>query len=70
MPQERTVVNKIILNRKQIAQIHEMMTRFIDTEHFTIVSESISGIGPTIQIQFDLFETLDTKVDITDVESW
>ena len=63
-------MNKIVLNRKQISQLYEMMDRFTDTEHFTIVSENLSGIGPNIQIQFDLFETLDTKVDITDVESW
>ena len=47
-----------------------MVDRFVDTEHFTVESESLSGIGPTISVKFDLFETRDTKVDITDVESW
>ena len=63
-------MNTVILNRKQVAQLNEMMERFTDTEHFTIVSESTSGIGPSIQVQFDLFEKADTKVDITDVSTW
>jgi len=63
-------MNSVTLNRKQIKQLVEIYERFTDTEHFTIESESLSGIGPNVSIRFDLFETADTKIDITDVSSW
>lgn len=63
-------MNQIILTRKQILQLHQMMERFTDTENFTVVSENLSGIGPSMSVQFDLFETSDTKIDITDVSNW
>lgn len=63
-------MNSVMLNRKQIKQLVEVYDRFHDTEHFTIESESLSGIGQNISIRFDLFEKSDTKVDITDVSEW
>ena len=63
-------MNSVTLNRKQIKQLVEIYERFTDTEHFTIESESLSGIGPNVSIRFDLFEKADTKIDITDVSSW
>lgn len=63
-------MNSVTLNRKQIAQLVEIVDRFSDTEHFTVESESLSGIGPNIAVRFDLFEKSDTKVDITDVSTW
>jgi hypothetical protein len=63
-------MNTITLTRKQIKQLAEIAERFVDTENFTINSESTSGIGPTVTIRFDLFEKADTKVDITDVSNW
>jgi len=63
-------MNSVTLNRKQIAQLIEIATRFTETENFTIESESLSGIGPNISIRFDLFESADTKIDITDVSTW
>ena len=63
-------MNSVMLNRKQIKQLVEIYDRFHDTEHFTIESESLSGIGPNIAIRFDLFEIADTKIDITDVSTW
>jgi len=63
-------MNSITLTRKQMHQLREIVDRFIDTENFTIESESLSGIGPTITVKFDLFETADTKVNITDVSTW
>jgi len=63
-------MNSITLSRKQAHQLREIVERFTDTEHFTIESESLSGIGPSISVKFDLFENLDTKIDITDVSSW
>jgi hypothetical protein len=63
-------MNKIVLTRKQIGQLQEMAERFTETENFTVESESLSGIGSTISVRFDLFEKADTKIDITDVSNW
>jgi len=63
-------MNKIVLTRKQIDQLHEMAERFTETENFIVESESLSGIGATISVRFDLFEKADTKIDITDVSNW
>ena len=63
-------MNSITLTRKQCHQLREIVERFIDTEHFTIESESLSGIGPTITVKFDLFEKADTNINITDVSDW
>lgn len=63
-------MNKIVLTRKQIGQLQEMAERFTDTENFTVESESLSGIGATISVRFDLLEKADTKIDITDVSNW
>lgn len=63
-------MSKIILNRKQIEQLYEMAERFGEVNSFTVESISSSGIGPTVTVGFDLFGPADTKIDITDVESW
>ena len=63
-------MNRIVFTRKQIQQLSEIAERFTETENFTIESESLSGIGPSISVSFDLFENNDTKIDITDVENW
>jgi hypothetical protein len=63
-------MNSITLTRKQAHQFREIVERFVETQNFTIESESLSGIGPSITVKFDLFETADTKIDITDVSTW
>lgn len=63
-------MNRIVLTRKQIQRLAEIAIRFDNVESFTIDSESTSGVGPNIAVKFDLFEHLDTVVDITDVENW
>jgi len=63
-------MNAITLTRKQIGQLQEMAERFTETENFTVESESLSGIGSTISVRFDLFEKADTRIDITDVSNW
>jgi len=63
-------MNSITLTRKQLHQLREIVERFVETQNFTIESESTSGIGPTITVRFDLFEPADTKIDITDVSNW
>lgn len=63
-------MNSITLTRKQLHQLREIIERFVETQNFTIESESISGIGPTITVRFDLFGPADTKIDITDASNW
>jgi hypothetical protein len=63
-------MNSITISRKQAHQLREIVERFVETQNFTIESESLSGIGPNITVKFDLFETADTKIDITDVSTW
>jgi hypothetical protein len=63
-------MSKTILTRKQIDQLSQIVEQFADVDLFTIKSENSSGIGTTVTVQFDLFKTADTKIDITDVESW
>jgi hypothetical protein len=60
---------QITLTRKQVFDLVQLVNHFAETEHFTIKSDSSSGIGPTITVQCTLFEK-STTVDITDVESW
>lgn len=63
-------MEKILLTRKQITLLNQTMEHFKEATVFTITSESLSGIGPTVTVQFDLFGPADTKIDITDLESW
>lgn len=63
-------MSKISLTRKQIDQLAQVADQFKEIDLFTIKSEGSSGIGPTVTVQFDLFNKADTKIDITDVESW
>jgi hypothetical protein len=60
----------IMLNREQIGKLNEIVNHFKEINHFTIRTESLSGIGVGIQVSFDLFEKDDTTVDITDVKEW
>jgi len=63
-------MNRIILTRKQIQRLAEIAIRFDNVESFTIDSESTSGIGPNVTVKFDMFEHLDTEINVTDVENW
>ena len=63
-------MNRIILTRKQIQRLAEIAIRFDNVESFTIDSESTSGIGPNVIVKFDMFEHLDTEINVTDVENW
>jgi len=61
---------KLVLNRKQIAKLTEIVDHFHEVELFTIETDYSSGIGVGISVGFDLFKLKDTKIDITDLESW
>jgi hypothetical protein len=63
---------RISLNRSQVEKLAKMVDHFKESEWFDIVQSHESGIGPTISVQFNLFdkEKFDTKIDITDVSTW
>jgi hypothetical protein len=63
-------MDTIRLTRKNIQELFQVIERFQDVEHFEIVSDSSSGIGPCISVKFTLFNKNQTTVDITDVSSW
>jgi len=63
-------MNRIVLTRKQIGQLQEIVGWFAEIENFIVESESLSGIGATISVRVDPFENSDTKIDITDVSNW
>jgi hypothetical protein len=60
----------ITLNRKQINDLFKMLEHFKEVDQFTINCDHSSGIGPVINVSFDLFNKNSTSVDITDVERW
>lgn len=63
-------MNKITLNRKQVAKLTEIVDHFKEIEHFTVETDNSSGIGVGIQVKFDLFEKNDTNINITDLSEW
>ena len=65
-------MTKIKLTREQADQLVQIFTHFNEIPEFTIVSDSSSGIGPTVRVLFTLLgsKTDDTTVDITDVSTW
>jgi hypothetical protein len=66
--------NQFALNRKQVEKLAKMAEHFREVEWFTLEESSISGIGPTVVVKFNLFndndKDVDTTVDITDVSTW
>ena len=70
--------DKVILNRKQAEKFCEVVKQFGSIEHFTIETDSSSGIGTGLVVSFNLFDDCDshvhkradTKIDITDVSEW
>jgi hypothetical protein len=63
-------MTEITLTRKQVEQLSQMAIHFKEVDLFTITSSSESGIGPTVNVKFTLFDGIETKSDITDVDSW
>jgi len=64
----------ISLNRKQAFKFAKLVDHFKDVEWFTIEEVKDNGIGPVVQVRFNLFgdddKDDDVKVDITDVSTW
>ncbi len=67
---DNNMLRKITLNRKQVKQLGELAEHFAEIDKFVIEQSNESGIGPTLTVTIDLFGKNDTKVNITDVESW
>lgn len=63
-------MTRIVLTRMQINKLTEIAERFQDVNNFSVVSESLSGIGQSVSVSLELFENSDTKIDITDVSNW
>jgi hypothetical protein len=45
--------DKIILNRNDISKIQQLLEKFPDTDFFSLVQESGSGIGSVLTMSFD-----------------
>lgn len=62
--------NSFVLSRKQIKQLFEIANHLEQIEFFEIEVNDSSGIGKTTIVHFDIFDTNDTSVNITDYENW
>ena len=60
----------IVLTRTQLTQLVKITGHFQDINSFTLTQSHESGIGPAVVVSFDLFNSDDTKIDITDYASW
>lgn len=62
----------MILTRTQIAKLNKIVEHFKEIDTFTFEENHESGIGPTVLVKFNLLDNKnpDTKIDITDVDSW
>jgi len=60
-------MKQTIITRKQFEKLKEVFEMY-DLDRVIWKEESLSGIGPTVTIEFVPKSTI--KVDITDVGSW
>ncbi len=65
-------MDELLLTRKQIVQMHELVSKFSEVENFILEIDNRSGIGPELRLKFNLFGSDDynATVDITDVTTW
>lgn len=63
-------MKKVILSRHQVEQLWKIADHFKDVQNFTLTIDHSSGIGPTVKVVINLFESNDTAIDITDVSNW
>ena len=61
------MMKQVIITKNQFEKLKEVFEMY-DLDRVIWKEESISGIGPTVTLEFDPRNTI--KVDITDVESW
>jgi hypothetical protein len=64
--------NQFVLTREQIEKLTKLADHFKEVPQFTLVESFESGIGATVRVKFNLFDSKvsDTTVDITDVSDW
>lgn len=60
----------IKLTRKQLEILVKTYNHFSEINEFTLEQDNSSGIGPVINLKFNLFESNKTIIDITDVSTW
>lgn len=61
-------MTQVIITRTQYERLREVFEMYDSVDRIVWKQESVSGIGPSVTIEFDPKETV--KMDITDVESW
>jgi hypothetical protein len=62
--------NQISLTRTQVEKLAKICEHFHEVNDFTLEVSHESGIGESIRVKFDLFDSNDTNIDITDVSNW
>jgi hypothetical protein len=60
-------MKEIVITRNQFEKLKEVFEMY-DLDRVVWKENSLSGIGPTVTIEFDPKSTM--KMDITDVDSW
>jgi hypothetical protein len=63
-------MSEVELNREQIGKLAEIVNHFKEVQHFTVTTDSSSGIGTGVVVKFTLFDKNDSSIDITDVKEW
>jgi hypothetical protein len=63
-------MSEVKLNRDQISRLSEIVNHFKEVQHFTVTTDSLSGIGVGVIVTFTVFDKIDASVDITDVKEW
>jgi len=61
---------RFTLTRSQVEKLAKIADHFKEVKQFTLEETHESGIGSTVRVRFNLFDTNDTNVDITDVSTW
>lgn len=69
-----TDTNTFCLTRTQIEKLAKLAQQFEQVEWYTLTETHSSGIGPTVNVRFNMFSDdlldHDTVVDITDTSTW
>jgi hypothetical protein len=58
------------LTRVEIEKLYKISEQFKEINLFTLVQDHSSGIGCSTKVKFDLFESNDVNIDVTDTGSW
>lgn len=61
-------MTQVVITRTQFERLKEVFEMYDSVDRILWKQESVSGIGPTVTIEFDPKQSI--KMDITDVESW